>query len=298
MTISGEIGAAHWESLRLLLPGRAVGLYLVGSAAHGDVATTSNVDTVTVLEGPLDRGDQQLLRGVHADIESASPGIHYDTIYIPRSWLAAPPSEPAPMTPFSRGGRLRIGERSDAVNPLAWLVLARGERLAGAALGDLEMRVDPVGARMYANNRLHRYWAAIGAELALAGTWRRPHQGLAEPAAVVWTVLGVPRLAVFVATGRLVSKSEAGALVLERFSEYADLVGRALAQRRGEKAAFTHGDLATTAALVRQVLAAVDTGNLIRRPVAEQVTSAVKGSDPAITGEPPEERASGLLALH
>jgi hypothetical protein len=252
----GEIAGAHWEGLQLLLPGRGVGLYLIGSAALGDFQpASSDIDTITVVDRELDRADQQVLRGVHADIKREYPSVRYDTTYVPRAWLGkSMDPATAPPTPFSQDGRLLLGQRSEEVHPITWLALTRGIRVAGEKIEDLDVRVDLQAARAYALSNLHGYWAALGAELALATRRRRPGQVLEEPAAVVWAVLGVPRPAAFLETGELLSKTKAAKYLADVFPQFASLARRCLELRRGEREVFTMADAHTAAEIVREVV--------------------------------------------
>jgi Nucleotidyltransferase domain len=252
----GEIAEAHWRGLQLLLPGRAVGLYLIGSAAVGDFQPTSDIDTITVVDRALDMADQQVLRAVHADLHRDFPAVRYDTTYVLQEWLhrTMDPDTVPPM-PFSQDGQLQLGERSAEVHPITWLALARGGvRVAGPEIADLDLHVDLEAARSYALSNLHRYWAALGAELALATRWRNPRMVLDEPAAVVWAVLGSPRLAAFLETGELVSKSEAADYLSRTFPQFASLAWRCAEFRRGQQQVFTIADARTAAEVVREVV--------------------------------------------
>jgi hypothetical protein len=252
----GEIAGAHWNGLQYLLPGRGVGLYLIGSAALGDFQpATSDIDTLTVVDRELDRVDQQVLRGVHADINHEYPAVRYDTTYVPRAWLGeSMDPATAPPTPFSQDGVLQLGERSEDVHPITWLALTRGIRVAGEQIEDLDVHVDIEAARTYALSNLHGYWAALGAELALATRRRPPGLVLQEPAAVVWAVLGVPRPAAFLETGELVSKTKAAEYLAAVFPKFAPLARRCVEFRRGEREMFTVADARTAAEIVREVV--------------------------------------------
>jgi hypothetical protein len=252
----GEIAGAHWTGLQLLLPDRGVSLYLIGSAALGDFEpASSDIDTITVVDRELDRADQQVLRGVHADINREYPAVRYDTTYVPRAWLGkSMDPATAPPTPFSQDGVLVLGERSEEVHPITWLALTRGIRVAGEPIEDLEVHVDLDAARAYALSSLHGYWAALGAELALATRGRSPRLVLQEPVAVVWAVLGVPRPAAFLETGELVSKTKAAEYLAAVFPQFASLARRCVEFRRGEQEVFTVADARTAAEIVREVI--------------------------------------------
>ena len=252
----GAIATAHWNGLQFLLPGRGVGLYLIGSAALGDFQpASSDIDTITVVDRELDRADQQVLRGVHADIHQQYSAVRYDTTYVPRAWLGrSMDPATAPPTPFSQDGLLVLGERSEELHPITWLALTRGIRVAGEQIEDLQVHVDLEAARVYALSNLHGYWAALGAELALATRRRSPSLVLQEPAAVVWAVLGVPRPAAFLENGELLSKTKAAEYLAGIFPQFAPLARRCLDFRRGEREVFTVADARTAAEIVREVV--------------------------------------------
>ena len=251
----GEIAGAHWEGLQYLLPGRGVGLYLIGSAALGDFQpASSDIDTITVVDRELDRADQQVLRGVHADINREYPSVRYDTTYVPRAWLGkSMDPATAPPTPFSQYGLRQLGPRAE-VHPITWLALTRGIRVAGEEIEDLDVHVDLQAARAYALSNLHGYWAALGAELTLATRRRSPRLVLEEPVAVVWAVLGVTRPAAFLETGELLSKTKAAEYLADVFPQFASLARRCVEFRRGEHEVFTMADARTAAEIVREVV--------------------------------------------
>lgn len=250
------VAAFHWQQLAQLLPGKAIGLYLVGSVAQDDYwPGVSDVDSITVLGEPALAGDQSALQRVHSAVAAAYPGLHYDTTYVPLDWLENPPDPgSAPATPYSQDGRLYLGEPAGQVHPVTWLELRHGRQVAGAHLGGLTITVDQVAARSYVQGNLRGYWARNADEGDRAAAGQPADLVLADPTPVVWTVLGVPRLAAFLATGQTLSKTAAGRWLAVEHPAYAELALRAVAARRGEQVTFTMADVVAASALVRKLI--------------------------------------------
>lgn len=81
--------------------------------------------------------------------------------------------------------------------------------------------------------------------------------------AIEWLALGAQRLVVTIETGRVVSKSAAAEFAAQRWPEYAELLTRVLASRRGEAQPcaaqpFTVRDARRAAALVLDCAALAD----------------------------------------
>jgi hypothetical protein len=76
--------------------------------------------------------------------------------------------------------------------------------------------------------------------------------------AIEWLALGAQRLVVTMETGRVVSKSEAAEFAAGRWPQYAGLLTRVLASRRGASAQFTVSDARLSVALVRDCVAVAD----------------------------------------
>ncbi len=175
-------------------PGRLAGLYAVGSVALGDFrAPISNLDVVAVAEPSWDEPALRAV-GAAARILRAS-GQAPRTACVTWEQLAADPSGLA-APGFVGSAPVPGGE---LVNAFTWAVLrsaavcVRGEEYPRLGHGDL---------REWAGDALSGRWAQWLAGAHLAPLLLR--RNIAEP------VLEVARLEQIVASGRVVSKLEAG----------------------------------------------------------------------------------------
>lgn len=176
------------------VPGRLAGLYAVGSAALGDYREPlSNLDVVAVSDTAWDERSLQALGRAVPTLRQ--PGQPPRVACVTWEQLA---SDPAEVDAPGFVGRARV-PGGDLVNPLSWGVLrnaalcVRGEEYPRLGHGDL---------RAWAAQRLGGWWSDW-----LAGVRPGPlllRRNIAEP------VLEVARLEQIVASGRVVSKLEAG----------------------------------------------------------------------------------------
>jgi Domain of unknown function (DUF4111)/Nucleotidyltransferase domain len=232
------------------LHGSVTALWVTGSAASGDwrpdrsdvdfVAATSRVPALT---------DVEALAALHA-----APGEPpYDGIYVAESDLAAPPSaeEPAAHVTDGEFGTGPCGY----CTPAAWLELRQnGVAVRGLQPPELVPAPGPAALRSWLLGNLRGYWSDTAAHAERVGA-ERPVAAPVDGYPVVWMVLGAPRLHATLTTGRIVSKTAAGAYAAERFPVYADLAERCVRWRAGEPEDFTMADGLRAAALIRAVVA-------------------------------------------
>ncbi len=235
------------------LPGFVTALWVTGSAASGDwrpdrsdvdfVAATSRVPALTDLEA---------LAALHA-----APGEPlYDGIYVAESDLAAPPSadEPAAHVTDGEFGTGACGQ----CTPAAWLELRQdGVAVRGPAPAELVPAPEPGALRSWLLGNLRGYWSDTAAHAERVGA-ERPPAAPVDGYPVAWMVLGAPRLHATLTTGRVISKTAAGAYAADRFPEFAELAGRCVRWRAGEPEEFTMADGLRAAALVRAVVSAAE----------------------------------------
>ena len=227
-----ERSSALLRHLDDLAPGRVEGLYLIGSVAYGDFHEhTSDIDFVAVsAEGAVPAVD--VLAEVHRRLRDERKRPHVDGVYTTWSGLQTDPRELAPM-PMGHEGNVRL-ERPSVIE---WSTFAgddpgnRAVAVRGPSSPDAW--VDPEAARDHSRRNLEEYWDRRW----LAGQRAR------HPVAVLslrdwgieWGVLGVARLDVTIATGRVTSKSGGGEHALATFeARWHPIVEEALRIRRAE----------------------------------------------------------------
>lgn len=250
------IARTHSDLLSEALGERRVrAVWLIGSAMLRDLVPGSDIDTATLTRGPLGEDEVAALGAVHEHLAQLHPGTAYDTTYLDAAALARPP-EQGLVVPHSLDGELVLDRPAGEIHPVTWFVLPDALRVTGDYPGDVDIAADAEAARDYSRQNLRTYWlgsVARGIRDGLAD--RSSGESLEHPDVVVWTVLGAPRLAMFLDpdaahAGPIPSKTEAGRWVIDRHPDYADLAAQALAARRGEAVRFTVGDALVAADLV------------------------------------------------
>ena len=234
-----------------LLPGRIVGLHVVGSVALGAYRETrSDIDVIAVLDRRLDDGELRRLQAmiVGAGVRSAVPQLLRGRVSLPgvvngafvvAGDLTKPVTEIEPVASHA-GHSISLGRAFD-VNPVVWKTLAeRGITVRGP--GAASLGLDPEPARLVAWNRenLEQYWKPW-AEAAMEGRSRNGSGGvrlaLTPRWLAAWGAMGPARLHRTIATGEVISKEEAAVYARDTFGpEHHPVIDEALAYWRGEPA--------------------------------------------------------------
>lgn len=207
-----------------------LGLYLVGSVALGDFREgRSDIDFVALLRRDLGAADVDTLRRIHDDLRAEPPS--FDGIYIDPGILAALPMTPS-VVPFSLDGAFDVRPTFET-NPAVWLCLTRrGIRVLGPEITSLTIAQDERHLRSFLVGNLQTYWTdwIANSRTALAS---KPIGQAVSAEAYAWGVLGTARIACTLATGRIVSKSEAGRWALSAWpAAWHDVIADALAVRQ------------------------------------------------------------------
>lgn len=229
-----------------LLPGRVIGLYLVGSSALGAYRHgKSDLDLVVVVDGRLSRAELRRVRAVQwlSGAVTGAPEVVRGRLYAPGTCNAAyvdagdlslPVSEIQPLVSHT-GVELAVGAAFD-VNPVVWKVLSEaGIAIRGPEPASLGLDPQPELLRRWNEDNLGSYWRRW-ADAAAAG---RPPMSRLVPArwTTAWGVLGPPRLHHTIATGEVISKEAAGEYALAAFDErWHPIVHEGLAFLRDEPA--------------------------------------------------------------
>ena len=228
-----------------LLPGRIVGLYLVGSVALGAFRPAqSDIDFVAAVEGDLDAAEVRRLRLLHAAtaLRSAVPSIARGNVmasgvcngvYVRSTDLSRPVSTIVPLASHV-GREFHVGTGFD-VNPVQWATLAqRGVAIRGAEPAMLGLDPETDRLRQWNLDNLADYWVPWARRV-------RQRPGVRFRASprwwTAWGVLGPTRLHHTIATGEVISKEEAGEHARRAFdARWHPLIDEALAHRLGRPA--------------------------------------------------------------
>ncbi|WP_345636577.1 nucleotidyltransferase domain-containing protein [Rugosimonospora acidiphila] len=247
-----ELVDRHLGELDRAAPGLVERLYLSGSVALGDYHPgVSDIDFLAVMSRPLGPDELAAVAAVHRGMPS-SP--HYDGVYLDRASVEAMVDD-GRAAPHVVDGVFRGDEPCGELNPVLWLTLdRRGVAVRGPATANLDLRVDPDRLRRWNLDNLKEYWQPLAWQVRQAVA-ERADDAVAHPVGVVWAVLGPGRLHYTLATGQVASKSEAGVYTAGRFPEWAELIERSLAWRRGhEDVSFVTTDAVAAAALIDAVV--------------------------------------------
>jgi hypothetical protein len=252
--VARAVTEAHATRLEADRPGLVEGLYLGGSVALGDYRPGwSDVDFVAVVSRRLQPEDPSFLGGVHAEL-GARFEPHYDGVYIERSALADPPVS-GEDAPHALGGVFRESESCPALNPVTWIELRdHGVAIRGPAPAEVVPPPDPGVVRAWLLENLQTYWLGIAVlrEEAAAAADEADAFGTGP---ILWGALGPGRLHYTLASGAVISKTEAGRYTARWFPAWADLADRCVRARAGDPVTFTIRDARDSAALIRSVVA-------------------------------------------
>ncbi len=233
-----------------LLPGRVVGLHVVGSTALGAYREArSDIDVIAVLDRRLEAAELRRLKAliVGAGVRSGAPQLLRGRVSLPGVVNAAfvvaddlhkPVTTIDPVA--SHAGHSISIDRAFDVNPVVWKTFAeRGITVRGEDASSL--RLDPEPDRLVAWNRsnLTAYWKPW-AEAALEGRSRNGSGGirlaLTPGWLAAWGAMGPARLHRTIATGDVISKEAAAGYARETFGpEHRPVIDEALAYWRQER---------------------------------------------------------------
>lgn len=236
--------AAYAADLDRLLPGRVVGLYVVGSVALGAYRVDrSDIDLVGVLDGAVGPAEVRGLRRLHvrSAVRTGSLAVRQrrspltgtcNAVFVGQDVVDRPVGEIAPVAAHI-GHTFTTGPVGSDISPVAWKVLAeQGIAVRGPEPAGLGLRPEPERLAAWNLENLEQYWRpwATRSARSRAGTFRlRPRWSTA------WGALGAPRLHCTISTGRVVSKEAAGEYALDVLAaRHHPVVREALAWWRDE----------------------------------------------------------------
>lgn len=236
-------------------PGLLVAVHLTGSGAAGDWRHDSDIDLVFETSRAVTDADAAALLGLHA---STAGGHCVDGIYLTAAQIASGP-DAIRSAPQVVSAEFELHRTDGQLTWVTWLEMRQGQtaRVESGRLGPWTARSPGLEgdsdaserARAASRENLRSYWLPYATDTAERLTARSDDE--AVPAeAIEWLALGAQRLVVTIETGRAVSKSEAAEFAARRWPEYAELLTRVLASRRGANAQFTVSDARLSVALV------------------------------------------------
>jgi hypothetical protein len=231
------------------LPGRVVGLHVVGSIALGAYREArSDIDVIVVLDRRLDTGELRRLKGmiVAAGVRSGVPQFARGRFSMPgvvngsfvvADELTKPVTTIEPVAAHA-GHSIAIGRAFD-VNPVVWKTFAeRGITVRGDDASSLGLDPEPDRLGPWNRANLDSYWRPW-AEAALDGRSRNGSGGirlaLTPRWLAAWGAMGPARLHHTIATGEVISKEDAATYARDTFGpEHHPVIDEALSYWREE----------------------------------------------------------------
>lgn len=198
-------------------PGLVEGLYLTGSVALDDFRPAhSDIDFVAVTADKPGPHEIAALRRAHARLVAKHKRPHFDGAYVTWAELAADTEDAAPG-PHAFGNGFQDGSSAER-HPVTWRTIVQcGVGLRGPSPAGAGIFGDPDGLESWTVGNLGSYWRPLWTRMS-----RLPSaDGLAAltTTQAAWAVLGVTRLHHTLTTGRITSKTGAGAYALATFEE-------------------------------------------------------------------------------
>jgi hypothetical protein len=211
------------------------GFYLTGSLALGDFRPgRSDLDFV----GIVAPAQADVLHQASARHRRQYPTPRLDGIFLSWRDLAEGPDALIGLRPTIQNGVFSMSEGGGARTPVTWHILAeKGLGHRGPALAETALWNDAGRLAAWVRDNLDLYWTpfierhgrlASGPGLRALGPWF-----------TAWSVLGICRLHATLATGGIVSKTEAGCLGLDSFAtRWHPIIEEALSIHRGARSIY------------------------------------------------------------
>ena len=222
--VAVDVVESFLDEVDAVRPELVVGCYVVGSLVHGDYQPRhSDIDLVAVVDGAIDPATIEDLRGLHRRQHAA----RLDGIYVTAGQLAA---GTVPEARFHHGV-LEPRDPYGATPVTRRELVAKGVRVRGVAVDRLEVRDEPDELRAWVRENLHTYWADW---VRKASGWTLLSLYALIPRGIEWCVLGTARMACTLATGDVVSKTDAGEWARRNLdARYESILSEALRIRSG-----------------------------------------------------------------
>lgn len=150
------------ERLLECLEENITGIYLTGSYAIDDFdPKLSDLDFVVLLKRDLDKGDLELLRNVHREIEDIVVQPNLNGIYLAESSVGGSAKDIATLVEYHVGQLRTLSNKSSyyAINPIMWAELAlHGITIHGKASKELFLKADWRKISDYMHDNINSYW--------------------------------------------------------------------------------------------------------------------------------------------
>jgi hypothetical protein len=213
------------------VPGRVVGLYLVGSVALQDFRPrASDVDFVAITDTPVSAAELAALERAHATLAARHRRPHFDGAYVTWRDLAGDPADAAPGAGSHEG---RLHRREGGCDPVTWHTLAsHGVAVRGPDRAELSVWTDRPALAAWTRQNLDDYWRVWLRRSSRLLSW--PGLACVHPWGPAWGVLGVSRMHYTLATGAIISKHGAGLYARHAFDpRWRRIVDECLRLREG-----------------------------------------------------------------
>lgn len=209
--VAEEAIGCHLHLLDSKLPGFCRAYYLVGSLALGDYLDfRSDINFVAIVASKADNESLRKLKEMHTTLSRAFPVTPFDGIYVTKDDLESwPDGENVPWA-----NRRTFGtEKARLANPVTWQTLLKSTRSVREEGALMIHNVVDKTQEWCAENSLWQWepWREIKDPRGLRG-WR-----LLRSRTLQNEVLGLVRIHATIATGRILSKTEAVAYAKETF---------------------------------------------------------------------------------
>jgi hypothetical protein len=201
---------------------KLVGIYLAGSLVYGDFdVATSDIDLLTLITTPLEDAEVAHLKAMHQTIAAEHPrwDDRIETAYVTQDAINRTRTQSSTIANISPGEPFHTLEAG-----VDWLVNWYLVRARGIAL------VGPPPARVIAPITHAEYVAVIRRHTRSWAQWVDDCRQLKGQA---YAILTLCRALYTLTHGEQLSKLQAAAWAMQSFPQWADLIERALAWRKG-----------------------------------------------------------------
>jgi predicted nucleotidyltransferase len=208
------------------------GMYLTGSVALGDFhEDKSDIDFIILVENHPDKKLHPLLRQLHVSIEERYRKPNLSGCYITRENLDIGNAATVKVLQYNEG---RLDERLfEMAEVTLYELKTTAVTTAGIPVAELPITIDLHQVLQFLHRNINSYWTA-----RISGTRFLSVQTLQLillPRLTEWIVLGVARQLYTLRTGKITSKTEAGAYCLENLpQQYHSIIREALEIRSND----------------------------------------------------------------
>jgi len=224
-TIVNQLIKDYQDLLHEKFPNAVEGIYLHGSLALNSFHHSSDIDFLTIMKRPLIHEDIQDLKKIHQIIAEKYTNPEMDGMYLLLSEIGE--NTVGSHTPYYNGGVMHASGAFNQ-NPITWWTLKHyGIKIAGPAIEDLKIEVEPEDLMRYVHDNMNNYWKNR-VENYKTLDFSAISDGLIDEE-IEWSVLGVLRQFYTLKEHDITSKLGAGKYALEHLpSEWSNIIQEAI----------------------------------------------------------------------